>query len=73
MEYLTIKIVLAISRTESTIISEAVFKYVHSNQDYYLVDVRVIKIESNEEFWATAAMKAFEYKLSKRMSMMDMS
>jgi len=24
-----------------------------------LIDVRITKVESNEEFWATAALKAF--------------
>jgi hypothetical protein len=44
LEYLSVKIILALSRTQSTIISESVFKYVHSNNLCYLIDMRINKI-----------------------------
>ena len=51
--------------------SEVVFKYVYVRGIDYLWDIRVFKMESSDIFWVSGTLKAFEYRLSKRMSMID--
>ena len=40
---------------------------------FYLWDIRVKSMSETDEFWATGVMKAFELRLQKRMSMMDIN
>ncbi len=43
-EYLTLKMVLAVSKYEQNTISEGIFKYVHNKSVGYLIDIRVTKL-----------------------------
>ena len=72
LEYLTLKIILIDSKNEPNIISHGTFKYILNRGIYYIWDVRVKQLSSSEEFWASGVMKAFEQRLQKRMSMMDL-
>lgn len=60
------------SKHNDTIMSEVVFKYV-SGINLYLWDIRVKKVEDPERFWAAGALKAFQYRLTRRMNMIDFS
>lgn len=71
LEYLSLKIIFVISRFENTIISQSIFKFINFKAKVYLFDIRMIKEESCQFFWATAALKAFQFKLARRMSMID--